>query len=228
MEHKYIIPHFKCFVYIIFKNFLDLFFKIIFTVVSKYDIIKVQKQNNGGIYMDIKINSKSMKITEGMKQATIERLNVLNKFLNESDVIKISVKVVKKEINVCTMIMYEDTLVKITQTGDDYYTIISDVADRMKEKFEKLHTKKVKKQKDQAKVLNAMEYDFEVEEKEFMNQEIITKVKTVKLEPVTPEEAINKMEELGHESYIFLNKLTNTHCMIYTRNDGGYGLIETE
>jgi len=178
--------------------------------------------------MDIKINSKSMKITEGMKQATIERLNVLNKFLNESDVIKISVKVVKKEINVCTMIMYEDTLVKITQTGDDYYTIISDVADRMKEKFEKLHTKKVKKQKDQAKVLNAMEYDFEVEEKEFMNQEIITKVKTVKLEPVTPEEAINKMEELGHESYIFLNKLTNTHCMIYTRNDGGYGLIETE
>ena len=178
--------------------------------------------------MDIKINSNGMKITNGMKDSTQERLNVLSKFLKESDTIKISVKVVKKETKVCAMVVYEDTLVKITQSGEDYYSIISEIADRMKEKFEKLHTKRIKRHKDQENALNSMEYNFEEEEKEFMNQEIISKRKKVVLTPMTEEEAQEEMVALGHESFIFLNAETNKHCMIYTRNDGTLGLIETE
>ena len=61
-----------------------------------------------------------------------------------------------------------------------------------------------------------------------MNQEIISKKKKISLVPMMPEEAISEMEKLGHESFLFLNMETEKPCMIYSRFDGTFGLIETE
>lgn len=178
--------------------------------------------------MNILINSKGIKITEGMKQAIESKLEVLDKFLNESHQIKVSISNVKKQISVCMMVVYEGKLVKIEKSGDDFYYIINDIGDRLKEKLEKLHTKKIKKQKDQEKALQKLEYDESSDESEFMNQEIISKRKKISLTQMTPEEAIEQMELLGHESFIFSNIETGKPCMIYSRFDGKYSLIETE
>lgn len=178
--------------------------------------------------MKIKITSKSNKVTEGMQQAVESKMAVLDKFLSDTDSIKISVTPVKKDISVCAMVVYDGKLVKIEKTGDDFYSLVSDIGDRLKEKLEKLHTKKIKKQKDQENALNRLDYDSEEDEKNYLNQELVTKRKTIRLVAMSEEEAIEEMERLGHESFIFLNELTGKPCMVYTRNDSNYGVIETE
>jgi putative sigma-54 modulation protein len=45
---------------------------------------------------------------------------------------------------------------------------------------------------------------------------------------MTTEDAILQLEMLGHDFYVYLDSDTNSVCIIYKRNDGGYGLLEPE
>ena len=42
------------------------------------------------------------------------------------------------------------------------------------------------------------------------------------------EEAIMQMELIGHSFFVYLDTESNAVSVIYKRNDGGYGLLETE
>jgi len=55
----------------------------------------------------------------------------------------------------------------------------------------------------------------------------IVKTKKYELSSITPEEAIDEMELVGNTFYVFRNAKTGEVNIVYARNDGGYGLIET-
>jgi putative sigma-54 modulation protein len=57
---------------------------------------------------------------------------------------------------------------------------------------------------------------------------VIARRKKFLLHPMSPEEAILQMELLGHTFFIFLNMETSSVGVVYKRNDGTYGLLETE
>ena len=44
--------------------------------------------------------------------------------------------------------------------------------------------------------------------------------------PMFPEDAITRMEELGHAFFVFLNAQTDRVSVVYRRADGGHGLID--
>lgn len=46
--------------------------------------------------------------------------------------------------------------------------------------------------------------------------------------PLTEEEAIEQMESLGHNFFVFFNRASGALNVLYRRNDGNYGLIEPE
>jgi putative sigma-54 modulation protein len=56
----------------------------------------------------------------------------------------------------------------------------------------------------------------------------IVKVKRFAIEPMFEEDAITRMEELGHTFFIFVNAETDQVAVLYRRKDGRYGLIEPE
>jgi len=54
----------------------------------------------------------------------------------------------------------------------------------------------------------------------------ILKVKRFDMVPMFEEDAIGRMEELGHAFFVFLNAESETICVVYRRKGGDYGLIE--
>jgi putative sigma-54 modulation protein len=54
----------------------------------------------------------------------------------------------------------------------------------------------------------------------------IVKVKRFAIEPMFEEDAITRMEELGHTFFIFVNAENEQVAVLYRRKDGRYGLIE--
>ncbi len=54
----------------------------------------------------------------------------------------------------------------------------------------------------------------------------IVKVKQFAIEPMFEEDAIAAMDELGHRFFVFVNAENERVAVLYTRNDGQYGLIE--
>ena len=57
---------------------------------------------------------------------------------------------------------------------------------------------------------------------------VIVKVKRFALKPITPVEAAEEMELLGHDFFMFLNSKTHEVNVVYRRKTGNYGLIEPE
>ena len=54
----------------------------------------------------------------------------------------------------------------------------------------------------------------------------IVKVKRFAIEPMFEEDAVGRMEELGHLFFVFVNAESERVAVLYRRNDGDYGLIE--
>lgn len=54
----------------------------------------------------------------------------------------------------------------------------------------------------------------------------VVKVKRFDMVPMFEEDAIDRMEELGHAFFVFLNAEGGGVCVVYRRADGAYGLIE--
>jgi putative sigma-54 modulation protein len=54
----------------------------------------------------------------------------------------------------------------------------------------------------------------------------VVRIKRFDMEPMFEEDAIARMEELGHAFFVFLNAENERICVLYARRDGTYGLIE--
>ncbi len=54
----------------------------------------------------------------------------------------------------------------------------------------------------------------------------VVKVKRFAIEPMFEEDALSRMEELGHTFFIFVNAENERVAVLYRRRDGRYGLIE--
>ena len=56
----------------------------------------------------------------------------------------------------------------------------------------------------------------------------VVRTKRVALKPMDNEEAILQMDMLGHDFFIYEDAETDAINIVYRRNDGRYGLIETD
>jgi ribosome hibernation promoting factor len=54
----------------------------------------------------------------------------------------------------------------------------------------------------------------------------VVKVKRFHIEPMFEEDAVARMEELGHAFFVFVNAENERVAILYRRSQGGYGLIE--
>jgi putative sigma-54 modulation protein len=54
----------------------------------------------------------------------------------------------------------------------------------------------------------------------------VSKVKRFSIEPMFEEDAVARMEELGHAFFVFVNAENERVAILYRRREGGYGLIE--
>ncbi len=56
----------------------------------------------------------------------------------------------------------------------------------------------------------------------------IVRVKRFAVSPMDEEEAIEQMELLGHDFFVFFNPNSGRMSVLYRRKDGNYGLLEPE
>ncbi len=54
----------------------------------------------------------------------------------------------------------------------------------------------------------------------------VVRKKQISVKPISVEEAVLQMEMIGHKFFMFTNSETGDINVVYTRNDGAYGLLE--
>ena len=77
-------------------------------------------------------------------------------------------------------------------------------------------------------LLLAVSFVEEIEADDPVEVDEVVRTKRVHAAPMDVDEAIMRMEMLGHSFFIYTDFDTDAISVVYKRKDGGYGCIETE
>ncbi len=179
--------------------------------------------------MRITISGKQIELTEGIKDAIHEKLGRLDFYLSDESEMKVTVRAKKSRQTIeATIIPISGPIIRAEDSEENLYEAIDVVYDKLNRQLRKYKNKlKDKHQRHESiRYENIEEFDEIVEEAD--KNLIIERTKKFDMKPMTCEEAILQMELIGHNFYMFNNIETEEVCVVYKRNNGGYGLIEQE
>ncbi len=177
--------------------------------------------------MEIIIHGDKLKITKAMNDYIEEKLAKLNKYLENGDRVRanVIVKVKNHEQRVEITIPMKSFILRSEETKDDFYAAVDKAVDKLERQIRKNKTRMMSKQ-----VKVNYEFNFseiEVDEDDAKENKIL-KRKKVEVKPMNEDEAIIQMELLGHQFYMYMDSETSKPAVVYKRNDGNYGIIESE
>lgn len=181
--------------------------------------------------MKVTVTGKHVKLTDGIKGYTEDKLKKLGKYLDEDTEVKVTVSAGKNRQKIEVMIPnVNGHTIRVEEEQDNLYPAIDLVCDKL--------SRQIIKYKDKFKTRVpgnfsiryegieelAQELDYEVEEPEV----VIERRKKFNLKPMSVEEAILQMNLTDHDFYMFKDRESFEICLVYKRKEGGYGLIEQE
>lgn len=174
--------------------------------------------------MEFIIRGDKLKITDAMNDYIEEKLGKLEKYLKNSDNVRVNVivKVKNHEQRVEITIPLKAYILRSEETRDDFYTAVDKAVDKLERQIRKNKTRMSKQTKTE------MDFDISEIENEPEEENKILKRKVVEVKPMNEEEAIIQMELLGHQFYMYKDSETNKYAVVYKRADGNYGILESE
>lgn len=190
--------------------------------------------------MNIIVTGRSVKVTPGIKNRVNELIEKHRKLLGEASKIQVELKQAKAHGGVDADLALEITvnmpkaIVRVEEKGSSFYTIV-DLIDpifrrrliRYKEHRGRLEGveswKVIERKKDEEEMKNIREDIYA--DGTYVTPEITRYKEYSQNYPMEPAEAIERMELLGHEAFLFKNVENNKYAMVYKKSDGTYGLV---
>ena len=176
--------------------------------------------------MKITLRGKNIEITEAIEEKVSEKLSKLDKYfiVSENVEAKVLVRTYPYGQKIEVTIPTEYVLLRAEVVDQDLYNAIDLVIDKLEGQIRKYKTRLNRKSKDNKLAFNLAS----IEPLEDEEEDVLVKTKTITPKPMDMEEAIMQMELIGHSSFVYRDTETDAISIVYRRNDGDYGLIETE
>ena len=176
--------------------------------------------------MKITLRGKNIEITEAIEEKVSEKLSKLDKYfiVSENVEAKVLVRTYPYGQKIEVTIPTEYVLLRAEVVDQDLYNAIDLVIDKLEGQIRKYKTRFNRKSKDNKLAFNLASIEPLEEEEE----DVLVKTKTITPKPMDMEEAIMQMELIGHSFFVYRDTETDAISIVYRRNDGDYGLIETE
>ena len=175
--------------------------------------------------MEIIIHGDKVKITKAIDGYIKEKLEKLEKYLENSENVRanVIVKVRNHEQTVEITIPLKSFILRSEETKEDLYAAVDKAVDKLERQIRKNKTRLMSKQ---IKVNH--DFNFSKIEEEKSEESKILKRKKIEVKPMSEEEAILQMDLLGHQFYMFKDSETDKYAVVYKRKDGHYGVMESE
>ena len=164
-----------------------------------------------------------------MRMIAEKKIGKLEKFFKEEPEASVTFSVEKKNRCVAEIMLRgaNGTLFRaVCEDPDgDMRGAIDEATAQIERKIRKNKTRLAKNLRAEA-VLPELPEEFEAHEEGTFD---IVRTKRFTVKPMSVEEAILQMNLLGHSFFVFRNTdSADAICVVYRRNNGGYGIIETE
>ena len=179
--------------------------------------------------MKYQIIGKNIEVTEGISHALQNKIAKMDKyFLIKEDVeCRCVVSAHNKAQKVEVTIFLPSMPLRAEVENEDLYAAIDLVIDKLEGQMRKIKTR-MDRSNNKLSLGKAIDFDQIEEEKKEEGEDVVVRAKSYYLQPMSIEEAITRMEALGHPFFMYLDEEDDRISTVYIRNDGGYGVIQAE
>ncbi|MFP4122571.1 ribosome hibernation-promoting factor, HPF/YfiA family [Coleofasciculus sp.] len=186
--------------------------------------------------MKLVIQGKNIEITDAIREYVNQKIEkAVSHFQNMTTEVDVHLSVARNpRINTkqtAEVTIYANkTVIRAQESSEDLYASIDLVADKIQRQLRKYKEKQQKKTQTQPKT-GAVIHEAPVVEDLIGDRtpELPTEVVRMKyfaMPPMTIEEAMEQLQLVDHDFYMFRNAKTNEINVLYERNHGGYGVIQ--
>lgn len=194
--------------------------------------------------MQLIVQGKNIQVTDRLREYVETKVNRLDRYLSTISDARMELASEQtrsygdRQIAQLT-IHSKGMMLRAEERSGDIFTSVDMVMDKMKRQIDRYKSKRrgrirsAQAREEQARDFAELEVDAEELLDEIMEEDealegAIVRIKRFQVAPMDPDEAIEQMELLGHDFFVFYNADGGQFNVVYRRRDGNYGLIQPE
>jgi len=171
----------------------------------------------------------NVEISETIQKYAERRIGKLSRYLptiseGKLEISREDTKLPEQRFTVQVTLDSKGVLIRAQEKAEDVRTAIDRVVDALTNRIERYKGKLY----DKGRGISLARQGAAVEAQELEIPRRIVRTKHFLIKPMLEDEAIDQMELLGHDFFLFINADTDKLNLLYRRKDGNYGLIEPE
>lgn len=184
--------------------------------------------------MQLVIQGKNVEVSEWLRKYVEKKAGKLDRFLPKIDEARVelsveSTKSAQDRQVVQMTIRSNGRILRAEEKSADMFASVDAVVEKMYRQIERFKGRRYARRTQGAGEVAAEvpvlpEAEAEAEEE----APRIVRVKRFMLTPMDEEEAVEQMELLGHDFFVFYNSRTHEVNVVYRRHDGNYGLLQPQ
>ncbi|RPI50879.1 MAG: ribosome-associated translation inhibitor RaiA [Chloroflexi bacterium] len=181
--------------------------------------------------MELIVKGKNVEVTDRLREYVEQKIGKLDRYLPSISEawVELSSEETKaaQDRQVCQVTVRSNgTILRAEERSDDIFSAIDSVLDKMYRQIARYKGKRKNRWRGAAATVEPLPIGMgdEIEEE----ARTIVRVKRFPMTPMNPEEAVEQMELLGHDFFVFFNGEEGRINVLYRRKGGNYGLLQPE
>lgn len=182
--------------------------------------------------MDIVIRGRHIDITPRLQSYVERKVEKLDRFMPNIVAVHVDLAEEKsnrqgnRQVAQITLRNARGTILRAEERTTDLFAAVDAVVEKIYRQIERYKGKR-RRRGDSREEFTSYETAIQLEEQDISEGSVIRR-KQFSIMPMYEEEAIEQMELLEHDFFVFVNADTNAVNVLYRRYDGNYGLLEPE
>ncbi len=181
------------------------------------------------------IRGKNVDVTQNLREYVEKRVGKITRYFENIDEVSVLLAVEKGRhiVEVTAEIPRSGLVLRGQESTADMYSSIDLVVEKLERQIRKQKTKlerrfrgggfKAELFAEEQKAARA-----EAAQEDESEEYPVVKTKRFVVKPMDVQEAIMQMNLLNHSFFVFRDAQTENFCVVYRRNDGAYGLLESD
>ncbi|MGH2549783.1 MAG: ribosome hibernation-promoting factor, HPF/YfiA family [Thermomicrobiales bacterium] len=180
--------------------------------------------------MELLVRGTDVTITPDLRSYATTRVSKLDRFVEHLVEAKLEIKRVHRRTG-SNLIVAQLTiqtgrdLLRAEDSDEDAQKAINLAADKMETQVRKVNERRTARKKSFVPSIAIADTELDTADFDVEDEGAVVRTKRFKVQPLDIDEAIEQMELLGHDFFVFHNVDESSVNVIYRRNDGSYGLL---
>jgi len=184
--------------------------------------------------MELNVHGRNVEVTDWIQQYIEKKVAKLERFLPQvrdanAELTHSETRAAADRYTAQITLWTNGQILRAEESTSDIFASIDAAVDKLSRQIKRFKGRRYDNRR-RAAVAASVEAEMSEETPEETTPEEesgnIIRRKQFVLQPMNEEEALEQMELLGHDFYVFFNPDTKSTNIIYRRKDGNYGLIE--